>query len=191
MPKTTIIKFLATSCTLLAILLLQSGFFWQKKTWQEIDTIIDQQYPGVASIDVDSLKTALDQGQAPILIDVREKDEFAVSHLPKAVNITEVKEVPYQKDAAIVVYCSVGVRSAAFTKKLEEEGFTAVKNLHGSIFAWANKGYPLMRGLTPVQAVHPYDKSWGTLLKKELHMYRAMSQGTTPPAGAGKGRVSP
>lgn len=174
MQKPATKNLLGTFCALLAIILL-CGFFWQKRTWQEIDTILNQQYPDVASIEIDTLKTALDQGQAPILIDVREKDEFAVSHLPNALHITTIEAVPYPKDTPIVVYCSVGVRSAIFSKKLAEAGFTAVKNLRGSIFAWANKGYTVRRGMLPVQAVHPFDKNWGTLLKKELHMYQLKS----------------
>jgi rhodanese-related sulfurtransferase len=160
----------------LPLLLLLSGFFWSDPTWEEVNRTIDRKYPAVRNINTESLKTFLDQGKQPILVDVREKDEFAVSHLPTAVNITEIDEVPYPTDLPIVVYCSVGVRSANFAKQLGALGFTEILNLRGSIFEWANKGYPLMRGNREVGFVHPYNSKWGKLLKQELHQYQV-----TPP----------
>jgi rhodanese-related sulfurtransferase len=164
-------KFL-TFCCVPPLLLLLTGFSWHEPTWEEINTSIDQQYPNVAEIDVDSLKSSFDQGRPPVLIDVREKDEFAVSHLQNAVNITKAEKVFFPKDTPIVIYCSVGIRSAAFAKELGEQGFTKVCNLRGSIFAWGNKNYPLWRGSKSVRAVHPYDRKWGILLKPELHSYQ-------------------
>ena len=159
-------------CTILPLSLLLCGFFGGTPTWKGINATIDRQYPMVKDIDIESLKGSLDQGKPPLLIDVRAKEEFAVSHLPGAVNLTQARELTVAKDAAIVVYCSVGVRSAAFAKELSERGFTDVRNLRGSIFAWGNKGYPLQRGATPVTVVHPYDKKWGVLLNQEMHLYR-------------------
>lgn len=159
-------------CCILPLPFLLTGFFWETPTWEEINATLDRQYPMLRNLDVDTLKASLDQGRAPVLIDVRDKAEFAVSHLPNAVNITNVEEIHSPKGTPIVVYCSVGVRSAAFARDLAGKGFTAVQNLRGSIFAWANRGYPLRRGAMPVQAVHPYDKKWGILLKKELHMHQ-------------------
>lgn len=149
------------------------GFFlFDRPTWEKINTIIDQHYPTVKHQDIDTLKAALDVGKLPVLIDVREKEEFAVSHLPNAINVTKADEISYPKDTPLVIYCSVGVRSAAFVKELDEKGFTEVRNLRGSIFAWANKNYPLQQGTLTVKAVHPYDKKWGTLLNQELHKYK-------------------
>ncbi len=165
-------KRLLLLCTILPLSLLLCGFFGGAPTWQGINASIDRQYPTVKDIGIDSLKAALDQGKPPLLIDVREEEEFAVSHLPGAVNLTKTREVTVAKDTAIVVYCSVGIRSAAFAKELSEQGFTDVRNLRGSIFAWANKGYSLRRGTTPVTVVHPYDKKWGVLLNQEMHLYR-------------------
>ncbi|MDK9706977.1 MAG: rhodanese-like domain-containing protein [Desulforhopalus sp.] len=159
-------------CHILPLALLLIGFSWGKPTWEDIYGIIARQYPDVVSLEVDQLKAAIDRGQPPVLIDVREKEEFAVSHLAKAVNITRVEDIAYPKDTPIVAYCSVGVRSAAFAKKLGKLGFTNVRNLRGSIFTWANKDYPLWRGNLPVHAVHPYNEKWGTLLNRQFHAYQ-------------------
>lgn len=159
-------------CCLLPLVVLLTGFSWGRPTWDGIYESIARQYPSVVNVEIDDLQAALDGGQSPVLIDVREKGEFAVSHLANAVNITKVEDVAYPKDTPIIAYCSVGVRSAAFAKKLGEQGFTNVRNLRGSIFAWGNKNYPLWRGNLPVHTVHPFDEKWGALLNRQLHSYR-------------------
>jgi hypothetical protein len=70
-------------------------------------------------------------------------------------------------DLPIVTYCSVGYRSGAFAERLRSAGFTNVVNLEGSIFRWANEGRPLFRSARPVTEVHPYNRTWGLLLKED------------------------
>lgn len=110
----------------------------------------------------------------PLLLDVREPAEFAISHLAGARNVPwgsdwqlELKDIP--KTRAIVVYCSIGYRSAVLARKLEQAGFAQVVNLEGSIFKWASEGRPLIRpGGQAAAVVHPYDAKWGRLLAPDL-----------------------
>jgi hypothetical protein len=44
-----------------------------------------------------------------------------------------------------------------------------VQNLEGSIFRWANEGRPVYADGMQVDRVHPFDDSWGKLLKEDLH----------------------
>ena len=75
------------------------------------------------------------------------------------------------RDAPIVTYCSVGYRSSAVAERLEEQGYTRVWNLEGSIFEWANQGLPVVRDGEEVSQVHPYNRRWGRLLDKQLRAY--------------------
>ena len=68
----------------------------------------------------------------------------------------------------MVVYCSVGYRSAELARKLTARGHANVANLEGSLFAWANEGRPVYAGTRLADRVHPYDAAWGSLLKPEL-----------------------
>ena len=46
-------------------------------------------------------------------------------------------------------------------KKLKKMGFTKVKNVYGSIFEWANQGYPLVDiNNASTNVVHGYSKRW-------------------------------
>jgi len=139
----------------------------------EVKLEIARRYPRVPHISVSELADGLAGNPGPILLDAREQEEFAVSHLElarRAITIEQAVRVLNGTDrgAHIVAYCSVGYRSAALTDQLVERGYTNTFNLEGSIFEWANRGYPLYRGTQQVQVVHPYDEEWGRLLDKRL-----------------------
>jgi sterol desaturase/sphingolipid hydroxylase (fatty acid hydroxylase superfamily)/rhodanese-related sulfurtransferase len=145
-------------------------------TWDDIERRIAAEYPDVRKISTTELDAWLHDSSKspPILLDAREADEFAVSHLPGAIRVSPAAsavDLPpgVNKSAPIVVYCSVGYRSAGMAKRLQEAGFSDVCNLDGSIFRWANEGRPLLQGDNAVSVVHPYDEHWGTLLKAEHH----------------------
>lgn len=107
----------------------------------------------------------------PVLLDVRTKAEFNVSHIHGARRIdpsASADAIDLPKDQAIVTYCSVGYRSGSFAKKLRDAGYKNVQNMSGSIFEWANEGHPVERDGKRVDKVHPYNGTWGKLLKPEL-----------------------
>ncbi|MBE9052635.1 rhodanese-like domain-containing protein [Nostocales cyanobacterium LEGE 11386] len=106
----------------------------------------------------------------PLVVDARSQAEYEVSHLksvvhidPHAPDFTALSAVA--KDTPIVVYCSIGYRSAKIAQRLEQEGFSGVFNLNGGIFQWANEGRPIFRDEKPTNLVHPYNAMWGKLLK--------------------------
>ncbi len=100
------------------------------------------------------------------IFDARKREEYEVSHIPGAKYIgfedfdpARLEGLP--KDAPIVLYCSIGYRSEKIGEKLKSQGFTRVYNLFGSLFEWANRGYPMVdtKG-QPTTTVHTYNKSW-------------------------------
>ena len=117
-----------------------------------------------------------DPGRArPVVLDARTADEFAVSHLAGAVRIDPYRPLlrplrGFPKDTAIVVYCSVGYRSARVAHWLAGQGYSQVYNLEGSLFQWANEGKPVFRKKWPVDEVHPYDPTWGLLLESKYRI---------------------
>lgn len=91
----------------------------------------------------------LKKQQNTYLLDVRTPEEFqqariAGAHLiPIDQVMQRVGELP--KDRPILVYCAVGSRSAQVFSFLARRGYAEVYNLEGGIYAWAAKGYPLVR----------------------------------------------
>ena len=152
----------------------------QEQTWEMVDSMIERDFPGVHHISTDSLAAwfADSSREQPVILDARQPEEYAVSHLPTAEQIdpdaTTFPELEnLDRSTPIVAYCSVGYRSSQIARRLEEAGFTNVMNLQGSIFRWANEGKPVYRGDHQVEEVHPYDRIWGRLLNENLREYEA------------------
>lgn len=140
--------------------------------WTLVNAKIRREFPDVERITTAELAAWLNDESrpAPLLLDVRTRAEYDVSHLNNAQHVepdSSAAVVKRAKDQPIVTYCSVGYRSSGFARKLRAAGFTNVRNLQGSIFAWANEGRPIFRGRERVEKVHPYNRTWGLLLEKK------------------------
>jgi rhodanese-related sulfurtransferase len=135
-------------------------------TWLRINTYLDKEYPDVVSLSTKEL--AAQSGVT--LLDTRTVEEFNASHLPGAKHYDSAKAFvgSLTKNTPIVVYCSVGVRSAAIARKLQADGYTDVKNLRGSSFMWANEGRALDGPAAP--QVHPFNARWGALLNPNVRL---------------------
>ena len=95
------------------------------------------------------LKSRLDGGKPPILLDVRQDWETKLCRLENAVHIPieeiELRTEELDPQSEIVVYCHQGVRSAAVAEYLRSLGFADVKNLAGGLDFWARTIDPSMR----------------------------------------------
>jgi rhodanese-related sulfurtransferase len=135
-----------------------------------LNVMVTKYVPSVGCEDIKKMKNI-------VLLDTREKREYEVSHLKDArwvgfvnFNLKSVAAIP--KDANIVVYCSIGVRSGKIGEKLMQAGFTNVHNLYGSIFEWVNQGNPVydMTG-KPTNKIHGYNWKWGVWCNKGEKVY--------------------
>ncbi len=104
-------------------------------------------------------------GEVPIF-DVRSWEEYEVSHLPTAVwmpypdlNLHLLHS--FASSDTIILYCTIGYRSDRMGEKLRKEGYSQVYNLYGSIFAWAERGLPLVDSNDrPTNRIHTFNKRW-------------------------------
>ncbi len=150
------------------------AWFWTAPTWSGINADLATDYPQVPVITVEQLHRRMNgtTTRALLLVDTRSSEEFEVSHLPGAVHAETADAVRkllagLAQPLPVVLYCSVGVRSARVADKLLAAGVQDVSNLQGSIFEWANRGLPLRRGDQTVQIVHPFNSRWGSLLDRQ------------------------
>lgn len=92
-----------------------------------------------ATIDPRTLAATLAAPEAPLVIDVREPQEYAQGHIqharlmPLSQLRSRVGELP--KDRPIVCVCLSGSRSAAATRQLRALGYSA-RNLTGGMLGW-------------------------------------------------------
>jgi rhodanese-related sulfurtransferase len=103
---------------------------------------------------------------AYLFLDTREPAEYAVSHIPGARCVgyddfdpKSVADLP--RDRPLIVYCSVGYRSERIGERLQQMGFTDVKNLYGGIFDWMQQGQPVVDAAEqPTMNIHTYNRDW-------------------------------
>ena len=140
---------------------------------------IRKQYPGVRHISADRLQDALvgDETET-ILFDVRERAEYAVSHIEGAIQIDpDMSGEEFLGrygdrigNRRVVFYCSVGYRSSHLAKLLQNQPLadppTDVLNLRHGLFGWHNEKRDLVRGESPTDLIHPYNFWWGRLLER-------------------------
>lgn len=79
-----------------------------------------------------------------VVIDVRTPAEYAVGHVPQALNIDHsaieqrIGEAKVTKDDTIILYCRSGRRSGIALETLQKMGYTRVEN-YGSLEAARQK----------------------------------------------------
>ncbi len=95
-----------------------------------------------------------------VLLDIRERDEFATVRVPGSLFIpmselaARIDEVP--RDRPVLILCASGSRSAAVTGQLLGAGWTDVGNVAGGITTWERMGLPVRRGpLEPGEGQSP------------------------------------
>ena len=120
-------------------------------------------------IDATAVADALKAHKHLIVFDVREREEYRVSHLPTARHLvpeadveTVVRRVGRRGAGAIVVfYCTIGGRSAVIAEAaadaLKSQGVLDVRVLENGIIGWSNAGLPLVDRRGATQFVHPFD----------------------------------
>ncbi len=127
-------------------------------------------------ISVDELKKELSK---VILLDAREPIEFKVSHIKNALpigynhfNIQNTVSLIKNKNAKVIVYCSIGIRSEDIAEELKKAGFLNVYNLYGGIFKWKNKENIVVSNENKLtEQIHIYSKEWGKWLLKGEKTY--------------------
>ena len=101
----------------------------------------------------------LSQKGAPLLVDVRNPDEYAQEHLANSqlVPLPDLdkrwSELP--KDRPILLYCHSGKRSQKAFDLLREKGFKDLHQMAGGITAWKEKGLPILSVSAPDHTPHP------------------------------------
>ncbi|MBK6921138.1 MAG: molybdopterin-synthase adenylyltransferase MoeB [Deltaproteobacteria bacterium] len=114
----------------------------------------------IREISVDETKArVLDAANGPVLIDVRERDEYEQGFIPRAHWVSrgylelKVEDIVPERDREIILYCAGGTRSALAAAALHELGYERVSSMAGGFRAWKNAGHAFdrPRSLSPEQ----------------------------------------
>jgi rhodanese-related sulfurtransferase len=87
---------------------------------------------------------------APVILDVRDRDEYQAFHLPGSLNMpldtleARLRELPRGRE--IVLVCHSGHQSPIAARVLHALGRSDLKRLDGGVIAWQQKGLPTESG---------------------------------------------
>lgn len=104
--------------------------------------------PSVPSISAEELNEKLKFGKHPLVLDVRQPEEFRTGHINGAklmpLNDLHRKMSELPKEREIVCICASGSRSSSAAKTLAKEGFN-VLNVQGGMLAWRRAKLPMQK----------------------------------------------
>ncbi len=103
----------------------------------------------VSTINAIELNDKLKNGKRPVVIDVRQPDEYRSGHIAGAKLIPLDKLSSHMKELSqsreIVCVCASGNRSGSATRMLVKAGFNAV-NMKGGMSSWRQANFPTKKG---------------------------------------------
>lgn len=94
-------------------------------------------------IDVQTVHQMRQQGDAFLLLDCREQEEFDIASISGATLIPmgqlgeRLEELSAHREAPIVVHCHHGGRSLHVARLLRQAGFAQAQSMAGGIDAWS------------------------------------------------------
>lgn len=171
-------KLLTLGSAIAVIAVSNFAFAKENSALSEMHQKISEDFPAVKHITTEAF--AASEKENLILFDVREADEYNVSHISGAIQISPSLSLPdftkaYRQQTegkTVIFYCSVGLRSSIFANKshkaLTEIGSGPIYNLEGGIFKWHNEHKPLVEpDRNPTSYIHPYNYFWGRLVNRK------------------------
>ena len=104
--------------------------------------------PSLPSVSAAELNEKLKNGKRPLVVDVRQPEEFRTGHIISAKLIPlgelgrRMNELP--KDKEIVCVCATGSRSRSATKMLMRAGYNAI-DMKGGMMSWSGNGFTMKK----------------------------------------------
>ena len=111
--------------------------------------LLQQVKSEIEEVDAPQVRELLESPEPPLLVDVREPDEWTEGHIPGAVHVprgfleSRIEQSAPDRSRPLVVYCAGGARSAFAAKTLEELGYENVVSLAGGFTDWKRSGFPV------------------------------------------------
>ena len=113
--------------------------------------IMNEARRGGRSVSAQELVNLVNRDKA-VVVDVRDRKEFAAGHIVDAINIPfatlekRMSELDSYRERPIVVTCKMGQHAGAAGALLRKAGFENVMRLSGGIAEWRNSSLPVVKG---------------------------------------------
>jgi len=114
--------------------------------------LVNESKTRVKETNVEEVKRCMDAGEKFLLVDVREDNEWANGHLPRAVHMgrgiieRDIEMAVPDTGTKMILYCGGGFRSALVADNLQKMGYTNVESMDGGWKGWVAAGLPTTKG---------------------------------------------
>jgi rhodanese-related sulfurtransferase len=111
-----------------------------------LEKIFGKPLPSMSAVELDE---KLKNGKRPLVLDVRQKEEYRSGHIAgaKLIPLNELgrrmKDLPQSRE--IVCVCASGNRSGSATRMLTGAGYNAI-NMKGGMSAWRRANLAVKKG---------------------------------------------
>jgi molybdopterin/thiamine biosynthesis adenylyltransferase/rhodanese-related sulfurtransferase len=110
--------------------------------------LLQQTRSEISEIDATEARDRV-ESREPVVVDVREQDEWDEGHITGAVHVprghleSRIERLAPDTSRPVIVYCSAGNRSAFAAKTLADLGYEDVVSLAGGFTDWKRNGFPV------------------------------------------------
>ncbi len=114
--------------------------------------LVNESKTRVKETNVEDVKRRIEAGEKFLLVDVREDNEWANGHVPKAVHLgrgiieRDIEASVPDTSSKMILYCGGGFRSALVADNLQKMGYTNVESMDGGWKGWLAAGLPTAKG---------------------------------------------
>ena len=117
-----------------------------------LEQLVAEAQAQIGHTPAETLKTAIDNNESVVILDVRDKEQYEVEHLPGAISLPraaielEIDEIVPDQDAHIVAHCGGNTRGSLSAHTLQIMGYKNASVLTGGFRGWKAAGLPTEKG---------------------------------------------
>ena len=110
--------------------------------------LINEAKQRITEVSAADVQRRQEKGDAVVLLDVREPNEWNLGRVPGAVHVPRgiletTVETRVARETEVILYCAGGNRSALAADTLQQMGYTRVSSMAGGWKAWVQSGGPV------------------------------------------------
>jgi len=127
------------------------------------------------------IEERINEGDVPVILDVREESEYAAMHIADSLNVPRgiletaceydyeetVKELVEARDSDIVVVCRSGNRSVLAAHTMQLMGYTRVSSMKTGLRGWNDYELQLVNSAGQAVSVEEADEFFTTRLRPD------------------------
>ena len=119
---------------------------------KSLEQLVAEAQAEIGHTSAETLKTAIDNNEPVIILDVRDKEQHDIEHLPGAISLPraaielEIDELVPDQDTHIIAHCGGNTRGSLSAHTLQIMGYKNASVLTGGFRGWKASGLPTETG---------------------------------------------